>query len=206
MKADHSRLLQYLMRKISTILVLALILFSADVNAQESYILGDGSTIKVDGSSNRSDWSVEATSFSGMFTLTDGTPVEGGFSIPVSDMKSGRSLIMDRLMHGAFEADTNPEISFSMETAEPAEEEGWWTVNGTLSMAGASNPVTVMLEQQGGVGRTVRYAGSHELKMTDYGMKPPTAMFGSLHTSEDVTIHFDLLLASTCEEDCESDG
>ena len=42
------------MRKISIVLGLALILFSADVNAQESYILGDGSTIKVDGSSNGS--------------------------------------------------------------------------------------------------------------------------------------------------------
>lgn len=194
------------MRKISTILVLALMLFSADVNAQESYILGDGSTIKVDGASNRSDWSVEATSFSGMFTLSEGAPVEGGFTIPVSDMKSGRSLIMDRLMHSTFDAAANPEISFTMESAEPGEEDGWWVVNGQLSMAGASNPVSVMLEQQGDVGRTVRYAGSQELDMTDYGMKPPTAMFGSLHTSADITIHFDLLLASTCEEDCESDG
>ena len=194
------------MRKISTILVLALMLFSTDVNAQESYILGDGSTIKVDGASNRSDWSVEATSFSGMFTLTDGAPVEGNFSIPVSDMKSGRSLIMDRLMHSTFDAAANPDISFVMESAEPGDEEGWWVVSGQLTMAGATNPVSVLLEQQGAVGRTVRYAGSQGLDMTDYGMKPPTAMFGSLHTSADVTIHFDLLLASTCEEDCESDG
>jgi len=194
------------MRKISTVLVLAMLFFSPDATAQENYILGDGSTIKVDGSSNRSDWSVEATSFSGTFTLAEGSPTEGGFSIPVRDMKSGRSLIMDRLMHGAFEADANPEISFTMESAAPADEEGWWNVTGQLTMAGTSNPVTVSLEQQGDVGRTVRYVGSHDLKMTDYGMKPPTAMFGSLHTSEDVTIHFDLLLASTCEEECESDG
>lgn len=194
------------MRKISTVLVLAMLFFSPDATAQENYILGDGSTIKVDGSSNRSDWSVEATSFSGTFTLAEGSPTEGGLSIPVRDMKSGRSLIMDRLMHGAFEADANPEISFTMESAVPADEEGWWNVTGQLTMAGTSNPVTVSLEQQGDVGRTVRYVGSHDLKMTDYGMKPPTAMFGSLHTSEDVTIHFDLLLASTCEEECESDG
>ncbi|MGB0650914.1 MAG: YceI family protein [Rhodothermales bacterium] len=194
------------MRKISTILVLALMLFSSDVHAQEIYILGDGSTIKVDGASNRSDWSVEATSYSGMFTFTEGKPIEGGFSIPVSDMKSGRSLIMDRLMHSTFDAAANPEISFIMESAEPAEEEGWWAVNGQLTMAGTSNPVSIMLEQLGDVGRTVRYAGSQELDMTEYGMKPPTAMFGSLHTSADVTIHFDLLLASTCEEECESDG
>jgi polyisoprenoid-binding protein YceI len=194
------------MRKISIILGLALILFSSDVNGQESYILGDGSTIKVDGASNRSDWSVSATSVSGMFTLSEGAPVEGGFSIPVSDMKSGRSLIMDRLMHSTFDAAANPEIGFVMESAVPGDQEGWWQVGGQLSMAGATNAVSIMLEQQGAVGRTVRYTGSQDLDMTEYGMTPPKAMFGSLHTSADVTIYFDLLLASTCEEDCESDG
>ena len=194
------------MRKISTLLVLALILFSSDVTAQESYILGDGSKITVDGASNRSDWSVSATSVSGMFTLTEGTPVEGGFAIAVSDMKSGKSLIMDRLMHSTFDAAENPEIGFTMESAVPGDEEGWWQVDGQLTMAGATNAVSIMLEQQGAVGRTVRYTGSQELDMTEFGMTPPKAMFGSLHTSADVTIHFDLLLASTCEEDCESDG
>ena len=196
------------MRKISFALVLALLVMvpSSDVLAQENYILGDGSTIRVEGSSNRSDWSVEATSFSGDFVLTDGVPVGGTFTIPVRDLKSGRSLIMDRLMHSAFEVETNPDIAFVLESAAPSDEEGMWAMTGQLQMAGSSNPVSVMLAQQGDVGRTVRFAGSHALLMTDYGMKPPTAMFGSLHTSDEVTIHFELLLASTCEEDCESDG
>lgn len=196
------------MRKTLSVLVLTLLVLmpAFEASAQENYILGDGSTIRVDGSSNRSDWSVEATSFSGSFTFSESIPQQGTFSIPVSDLKSGRSLIMDRLMHSAFEADANPDITFVLESAAPADEEGWWDMTGQLEMHGTTNPVVVRLEQQGSVGRTARYAGSHSLKMTDYGMKPPTAMFGSLHTSDDVTIHFDLLLASTCEEDCESDG
>ncbi len=196
------------MRKTNALfaLLLAAIVAIAPVSAQETYVLADGSTIKIDGASNRSDWSVEATSFTGSFVFTEGMPGEGGFSVPVADMKSGRSLIMDRLMHGAFESDTNPDITFVFDSATPTEAEGWWNMTGQLEMAGASNPVSVLMEQQGDVGRTVRYVGSHELKMTDFGMKPPTAMFGSLHTRDEVTIHFDLLLASTCEEDCESDG
>lgn len=196
------------MRKFSfaIVLTLALVCSPSWVLAQENYILGDGSTIRVDGTSNRSDWSVEASTFSGSFTLTEGAPTEGSFSVPVRDMKSGKSLIMDRLMHSAFEADVNPDITFVLESAMPSDEEGWWTMTGQLQMAGGASPVSVLLEQKGSVGRTVRYAGAHDLKMTDFGMKPPTAMFGSLHTSDDVTIHFDLLLASTCEEDCESDG
>ncbi|MDE2997093.1 MAG: YceI family protein [Bacteroidota bacterium] len=188
-------------------LLLALLLASGSpLQAQESFVLADGSTIRVDGTSNRSDWSVEATGFSGTFNVVEGIPASGSLIIAVRDMKGGRSLIMDRLMYSAFDADANPEIVFTLESVEASETEGMWTINGQLAMAGASNAVAVELEQKGNSGRTIRYEGSHALKMTDFGMKPPTAMFGSLHTQDDVSIHFDLLLASTCEEDCPSDG
>lgn len=113
---------------------------------------------------------------------------------------------MDRLMHSTFGVDVNPEIAFSLASATPSEEEGWWDLQGDLTIAGTTNAVLVRLEQQGEVSKTVRFSGSHALLMTDFGMKPPTAMFGSLHTADEVSIHFDLLLASTCEEECESDG
>lgn len=186
--------------------LLFLLLTPDALRAQENFILADGSTIRVDGASNRSDWSVEATSFSGSFNVVDGVPESGSLIVPVADMKSGRSLIMDRLMHSTFEAETNPDITFALESVEPAEEEGWWLMNGQLQMAGTTHPVSVRLQQQGQAGRTLRYTGSHELKMTDFNMKPPTAMFGSLHTRDEVTIQFELLLASTCEEECPSDG
>jgi polyisoprenoid-binding protein YceI len=195
------------MRKISPILIALLLTLGLlhPVLAQETFLLADGSTIRVDGASNRSDWSVEATTWSGSFQVSDGVPVSGTMTIPVSDMKSGRSLIMDRLMHGTFEMDDHPNITFTLESAAPAED-GWWVMSGTLEMAAGSQPVAVRLQQQGPAGRTLRYTGSHELKMTDYGMTPPTAMFGSLHTRDEVTIHFDLLLASNCEENCASSG
>ena len=196
------------MRKTTPFLFALLLVlgFHQPALAQETFLLADGSTIRVDGSSNRSDWSVQASTYSGSFQVTDGVPTSGMMSIPVRDMKSGKSLIMDRLMHSAFEGDTNPDITFTLENASPDAEAGWWVMKGSLLMAGSTQPVSVRLQQQGPAGRTLRYTGSHALKMTDYGMTPPSAMFGSLHTSEDVTIHFDLLLASNCEEDCPSSG
>ena len=201
------------MRKLSLLLSSVLLVigslvigFLAPVHAQETFLLADGSTIRVDGASNRSDWSVEATTFSGSFQVSEGVPLSGTMTIPVRDMKSGRSLIMDRLMHSAFEAEAHPDITFTLDSAAPGAEEGWWVMSGQLRMANGSQPVAVRLQQQGPAGRTIRYTGSHDLKMTDYGMTPPTAMFGSLHTQDEVTIHFDLLLASTCEGNCPSIG
>jgi len=196
------------MRKSSTLIlsILTLALLAVPSFAQETYVLSDDSTIRVDGASNKSDWSVEATAFSGSFTVEEDMPLEGTLSIAVRDLKSGRSLIMDRLMHQSFEAATYPDIVFTLDSVAATEAEGEWDMGGELQIHGQSQPVTVRLVQQPSVDRTLRYVGSHELKMTDFGMKPPTAMFGSLHTRDEVTVEFDLYLASTCEEECDEDS
>lgn len=178
---------------------------ASTVAAQETYVLGDGSTIRVDGSSNKSDWSVTANKFAGSFLVSEGVPQSGTLSIDVKEMKGGRSLIMDRLMYSSFNADEFPQISFELDAAESTGE-AQWTMTGNLTISGVTLPVSVVLNEENSNDRTIRYSGVHDLKMTDYGMKPPTAMFGSLHTKDEVQIAFDLLLATTCEEECESDS
>jgi len=41
------------------------------------------------------------------------------------------------------------------------------------------------------------------VSMADYGMRPPTAMFGALVTGNDVVVRFDVVAA---EEEAESGG
>ena len=41
---------------------------------------------------------------------------------------------------------------------------------------------------------TLRVTGTHELRMTEYGLKPPTLMLGSMKVGDKVTVAFDLLL------------
>jgi hypothetical protein len=38
--------------------------------------------------------------------------------------------------------------------------------------------------------------GSYPLKMTEYGLKPPSLMFGRIKVAESVRVNFDLLLKS----------
>jgi len=38
--------------------------------------------------------------------------------------------------------------------------------------------------------------GTYDLKMTDYGLKPPTLMFGRIKVAETVKVKYDLLLKS----------
>src|SRR5690554_7280057 len=39
----------------------------------------------------------------------------------------------------------------------------------------------------------IRYTGSVPLKMSDFEIRPPTAMFGALRTGDEVTVGFDVV-------------
>jgi polyisoprenoid-binding protein YceI len=151
------------------------------------------STIEVNGTSNKSDFKITAHQFSGAVSLEDGVPVSALLVISVSEMKSGRSMIMDRLMKGAFNVDENPDITFTMVSADLVEGTTF-DVQGTLTMAGVTNPVTLRLTSaQNEEGATV-FSGTSDLNMRDYEMDPPSAMFGALLTKPEVQIAFNLVL------------
>jgi len=181
------------MNRLFLLAVALSVMLTVPAGAQTTYSLAEGSTLEVDGTSNQSDWSVSANEFTGSFELGDGVPVSASVTIVVKEIKSGRSMIMDRLMHNSFNVDEYPEMIFSLDSAEK-DEDGEWNMSGSLEMVGTSNPVIIhMIESESEIG-TPQFTGSYDLKMSDFGMKPPTAMFGSLHTKDDVVISFNFIL------------
>jgi hypothetical protein len=67
-------------------------------------------------------------------------------------------------------------------------------LDGTLEMAGRTNPVRIaatVAEEAGGI---VRVKATHALRMTEWGMKPPSLMLGAMKVHDGVTIHFDVTL------------
>jgi polyisoprenoid-binding protein YceI len=67
-------------------------------------------------------------------------------------------------------------------------------LNGTLTLGGVQKPITVAAAGQREADGSLRVTGTHELKMTEYGLKPPTLMMGTMKVGNTVTVHFDLLL------------
>jgi YceI-like protein len=176
-------------------------MFHGNVVAQELRVLtvGDGSSMVISGTSNKSDWSVEPEEFSGTFAVRGTGPnlaVEAAqFMVVARAIRSERGIIMNRLMQGALKVASNPEISYVMAevlASESVEEGIELQTRGTLSMAGAENSVEMAVtavEDEGGV----RFSGELEIDMTEWRMKPPTAMFGALHTGKVVTVSFEIL-------------
>ncbi len=71
--------------------------------------------------------------------------------------------------------------------------EGWFTIRttGQLTIAGATQPVQMDVKGKAIDGGRFRFTGQHALKMTDFGVDPPTALLGTLKTGDQVTVHFD---------------
>jgi hypothetical protein len=65
-------------------------------------------------------------------------------------------------------------------------------VQGELELAGRRNPITFSLSSDG----AGRLAGSTIVKQTDWGMKPYSALFGTLKVGDEVTVVIDATLPS----------
>ena len=65
--------------------------------------------------------------------------------------------------------------------------------SGEVRVAGVTKAAAMQVLFQSSDDGTVRVVGSHPMKMSDHGMKPPTAMFGALHTGNEVVVHFDVV-------------
>jgi len=68
-------------------------------------------------------------------------------------------------------------------------------INGSLVLGGVTKPITMNAEgkPEGGM---LHVTGAYDLDMTDYGLKPPTLMFGRIKVGQTVKVKYDLLLKS----------
>jgi hypothetical protein len=112
-------------------------------------------------------------------------------SAQVAGLKSTEGGSMDKNMHATMEADKVPAISFVM--AAYRVKEGQVAATGVLSIHG----VTKTVELKGAIqGRAdcVNVKGSYDLLMSDYGVKAPVMMLGTVRVSDKVSIAYDFAL------------
>lgn len=172
--------------------------FSAMSTAAQNYTLQPESKLWIDGTSTRSDFTVHANELQAAMSLDaeTGVPSELNFTVPSAEIKSNSSTIMDRLMHEALKVSEHPTITYELvEATASGESAPMLKTTGRLTLAGVTNEIEMDVTSESGDDGAVRYTGSTPLKMTDYDMQPPTAMFGSLRTADDVTVSFEIVFA-----------
>ncbi|MDX1429712.1 MAG: YceI family protein [Rhodothermales bacterium] len=183
------------MKTVATTLILTcLLLMDSGVAAHaQSHMLSSDSKLWVEGTSNKSDWTVTATELLGTAQLDENGEVGTlTLEVPSAKLLSQKSSIMDRLMHKTLDVAQHPMVVFELASLSPVEAGDGAVAAGQLTIAGVTKDVDVEVSRVESDDGATRYTGSHALKMTDYGMKPPSAMFGALHTGDDVTVRFDI--------------
>jgi polyisoprenoid-binding protein YceI len=101
---------------------------------------------------------------------------------------------MTNKTHDALQSDKYPEITFSSDKQSvlASGDRGLSsTVTGELLINGIKRNISIPLEFTI-TGDRLNVSGSKSLKMSDYEIKPPTAIMGTLKTGDEVTISFDL--------------
>jgi polyisoprenoid-binding protein YceI len=111
--------------------------------------------------------------------------------VPVGQLDC-RNGTMNGHMQKALRADKHPTISWKMTSYRV---EGTNVVmNGRLTIAGTENPIELRGTGTADNAGTIRFKGSTKFKMTEYGVKPPSLMLGSMKVGDAVTVAYDLVL------------
>jgi polyisoprenoid-binding protein YceI len=166
--------------------------------------LAPQSRLWVDGSSTVRSWSCAATEIDATIEATTPDAVKAvidgdkavravDVKIPVAkmDCKNGT---MNEHMRKALKAKENPVIAFKVTSYDVAKGASGvtGTLNGQLTLTGTTKPIAVKAVGAAGPDGTLHVTGTHEFAMTEFGVKPPTLMLGTMKVGDKVKVSFDL--------------
>ncbi len=112
-------------------------------------------------------------------------------SVSVAGLECGNAAMNGHLRR-ALRAETSPRVSYRI-TSYDVTPAGAVKLSGTLSIAGTDRPVSIDATAVNEAGK-LRVTGSSRLRMTDFGVRPPTLMMGTMKVHDPVTVRFDVLL------------
>jgi len=112
-------------------------------------------------------------------------------TVPVALLECGNKT-MNEHMRKALKADANPQITWTLTSYEV--QGANVVINGKLTIAGKENSIELRGTGSAENG-TIRFKGSKQFKMTEYGVKPPSLMLGTMKVGDPITVSFDLVLS-----------
>ncbi|WP_445717069.1 YceI family protein [Flavobacterium sp.] len=181
-----------------TLLTVLIVMCSFNtIVAQESKVVLAESKLEVFGTSNLHDWEIQAKAMSGKSTMSieaaDLKAIKSlDFSVEVEQLKSGKNG-MDNNTFKALNSKTYKTINFKLVSVSKITKttDGNFTVEtqGDLSIAGVTKRINQTFSVKV-LGKKAVFSGKTKIDMTLYGVKPPTALMGTIKTGKDVTIDF----------------
>jgi polyisoprenoid-binding protein YceI len=179
-------------KTIITSMVLFAMTFTA--NAQKTFTLDVKTNFSVFGTSTLHDWEMKSASRTGTanLTVTDSKLVDINsidITLPVETIKSEKKS-MDKVAYETLKSDKFKNIKYVLKSAEKVNETTW-NLTGTYTIAGVSKVLKTQVRTTAANG-VVTLQGSNKITFTEFGMKSPTALLGTIRTGEDLILKFNL--------------
>jgi hypothetical protein len=167
----------------------------AAVSAQQTFKIDlQRSSMKVMGTSTLHDWEMQVEDFQGViFLLEKFNKLEqiekGSISVKVRSIKSNHSLMNDKTYDALKEKDY-PTIKIIIQQVNQQEDKGNVTVE--LSIAGKKKIIKDDYSCRKTQDGNIEISGLLDLKMSDFEIKPPVALLGTIKTGDKVQVQYRL--------------
>jgi polyisoprenoid-binding protein YceI len=186
------------MRKKISILILVTTLMTTLGVAQQNYRSTGAPVFSIAGTSTMHDWTMTssgATYSASLVVNEEGNLIkidEVVVKLPAESLKS-KEKAMDKNAYKSLNTDKYKEITFRLTSSKIAQSK--ITCTGNLTISGVTKPIEVDVTYENRNG-TFYFKGSKDIKMTDYKVEPPSFMFGTIKTGDEITISFEVTLVS----------
>lgn len=160
------------------------------------------STMKILGTSTMHDWEMEARNMQGVMNVDiyeNSLEINDlKLTIEVESLKSGKSA-MDNNAHEALKEDDHPKIHYELVNVESITQKGnnrySLVTKGKLTIAGKTRTMSIPLTAEVENG-ALELIGKTTFNMSGFGVEPPSFMFGSVTTGDEITIKFNITYKS----------
>ncbi|MFD2550985.1 YceI family protein [Bizionia sediminis] len=176
-------------------IISCLLLVFNTAQAQELKLQNNQSSLTIAGTSNLHDWTIDAEKQAGFLVfnnLETGDLEKCAITIDVKGLESGKNA-MNKNTYEALNYDDYKTITFNLTTVNETTSKGnnvyLVRTKGHLFIAGVKKEIDLDLTMTI-LGHQVTLEGEKPLKMTDYNVEPPKALFGTVKTGDEVVISF----------------
>jgi polyisoprenoid-binding protein YceI len=163
------------------------------------YTLDKDYTVTIHGTSNLHDWDENVGIVTGDAIIDWNADKSFDLNavhikMDVHSIKSHEGSGMNNNTYKALKADANPTIIFALnhplKSIKTNSTENDVSMVGSLTIAGVIKPVTMKVKLVMDNQSILTIEGAYTIKMADYDVTPPTALFGTIKTGDSITLNF----------------
>tara|TARA_R110002096_G_scaffold280740_1_gene474848 strand:- start:68 stop:655 length:588 start_codon:yes stop_codon:yes gene_type:complete len=164
--------------------------------AQQFNLSNQESTLTVYGTSSLHDWHITTENQNGKIVFKDinASDIEKlDISVKAESLKSGKKS-MDKNTYKALKTDDYETIDFQLTKLDniAKKADGKFTVKATgdLTITGVKKRISLNFDIDTSSAKSIILTGEKTIKMTDFNIDPPKALFGTITTGDEITIKF----------------